>query len=88
MKLTMIFSFLLASLFSCQPKQQREAYTSLAVDEFAALLARPDVQRVDVRTVASNLGHSQTSTTLDIYAHAFDKQRRESQKTLEDVLGI
>ena len=43
---------------------------------------------VDVRTVASNLGHSQTSTTLDIYAHAFDKQRRESQKTLEDVLGI
>ena len=51
MKLTMIFSFLLASLFSCQPKQQEE-YTSLKVDDFAALIARPDVQRVDVRTVA------------------------------------
>ena len=31
-------------------------------------------QGVDVRTVASLLGHSQASTTLDIYAHAFDKK--------------
>lgn len=43
---------------------------------------------VDVRTVAANLGHSQTSTTLDIYAHAFDKQRRESQEKIESLIGI
>ena len=33
-------------------------------------------QGVDVRTVASLLGHAQASTTLDIYAHAFDKNKR------------
>ncbi len=36
-------------------------------------------QGVDVRTVASLLGHAQASTTLDIYAHAFDKNKREAQ---------
>ena len=36
-------------------------------------------QGVDVRTVASLLGHAQASTTLDIYAHAFDKNKRKAQ---------
>ena len=40
-------------------------------------------QGVDVRTVASLLGHAQASTTLDIYAHAFDKNKRKAQKNLE-----
>ena len=35
-------------------------------------------QGVDVRTVASLLGRAQASTTLDIYAHAFDKNKRET----------
>lgn len=43
---------------------------------------------VDVRTVAANLGHSQPSTTLDIYAHAFDKHKKEAQERVEEVLGI
>ena len=34
-----------------------------------------------MRTVASLLGHAQASTTLDIYAHAFDKNKRKAQKT-------
>ena len=45
-------------------------------------------QGVDVRTVASLLGHSQASTTLDIYAHAFDKKKREAQEMLGEVMGL
>ena len=45
-------------------------------------------QGVDVRTVASLLGHSQASTTLDIYAHAFDKKKREDQEKLGAVMGL
>ena len=41
----------------------------------------------DVATVAGILGHSQPSTTLDIYTHAFDKNKKavsvKSQKGLE-----
>ena len=33
----------------------------------------------DVTTVAGLLGHSQPSTTLDIYSHAFDKNKKRSQ---------
>ena len=45
-------------------------------------------QGVDVRTVASLLGHSQASTMLDIYAHAFDKKKREAQEKLGQVMGL
>lgn len=45
-------------------------------------------QGVDVRTVASLLGHAQTSTTLDIYSHAFDKNKRAAQEKLGEVLGV
>ena len=31
----------------------------------------------DVATVSGLLGHSQVSTTLDIYTHAFDEKKRE-----------
>ena len=45
-------------------------------------------QGVDVRTVASLLGHAQASTTLDIYAHAFDKNKRKAQKKLGKAIGL
>lgn len=45
-------------------------------------------QGIDVCTVASNLGHADVSTTLDIYSHAFDHSKKESQQKLEKVLGI
>lgn len=45
-------------------------------------------QGVDVRTVAGLLGHAQPSTTLDIYSHAFDKNKRAAQEKLGEVLGV
>ena len=45
-------------------------------------------QGVDVRTVASLLGYAQTSTTLDIYAHAFDKNKRKAQEKLGKAIGL
>lgn len=45
-------------------------------------------QLVDVRTVASLLGHAQASTTLDIYAHAFDKNKRKAQEKLGKAIGL
>ena len=41
-----------------------------------------------VRTVASLLGHAQASTTLDIYAHAFDKNKRKAQEKLGKAIGL
>ena len=45
-------------------------------------------QGVDVRTVASVLGHPQASTTLDIYAHAFDAHKRAASEKLRDAIGL
>ena len=45
-------------------------------------------QEVAVRTVASLLGHAQASTTLDIYAHAFDKNKRKAQEKLGKAIGL
>lgn len=47
-----------------------------------------DLHGVDVRTVASLLGHAQASTTLDIYAHAFDKNKRKAQEKLGKAIGL
>ena len=51
---------------------------------YAMLIA----QGVDVRTVAGLLGHSQPSTTLDIYSHAFDKNKRLAGQKLSEVMGL
>ena len=42
----------------------------------------------DVAAVASLLGHSQPSTTLDIYTHAFDKNKKAASETLQQSLEI
>ena len=42
----------------------------------------------DVATVAGLLGHSQVSTTLDIYTHSFDKNKKAASKTLQKGLEI
>ena len=45
-------------------------------------------QGVDVRTVAGLLGHAQPSTTLDIYSHAFDKNKKLAQQKLAEAMGL
>ena len=42
----------------------------------------------DVATVAGILGHSQPSTTLDIYTHAFDKNKKAASAELQGMLEI
>ncbi len=42
----------------------------------------------DVATVAGLLGHSQPSTTLDIYTHAFDKNKQAASRALHADLDI
>lgn len=43
-------------------------------------------ENVDAVTVAGRLGHSDTSTTLNIYAHALQKKDQEASKILGDIL--
>ena len=45
-------------------------------------------QGVDVRTVAGLLGHAQPSTTLDIYSHAFDKNKRLAGQKFSEAMGL
>lgn len=40
----------------------------------------------DIATVSSLLGHSQTSTTLNIYTHAVQKANAKALKTIENLL--
>ena len=42
----------------------------------------------DPATVAGLLGHSQVSTTLDIYTHAFDKNKRAASEKLQETLEV
>ena len=42
----------------------------------------------DVTTVAGLLGHAQPSTTLDIYSHTFDKNKREVSQKMQAGLDI
>ena len=42
----------------------------------------------DVATVSGLLGHSQVSTTLDIYTHAFDEKKREVSAEMQGKLDI
>lgn len=42
----------------------------------------------DVATVAGILGHSQPSITLDIYTHAFDKNKKAASAELQGMLEI
>lgn len=44
-------------------------------------------QNVDVRTVSNRLGHSRTSTTMDIYSHALQKTDEQAAATLENLLS-
>lgn len=42
-------------------------------------------QNVDIKTVSNRLGHSETSTTVDIYAHALEKQDAVAAESLSNM---
>lgn len=41
---------------------------------------------IDIRTVSARLGHSQTSTTMNIYAHALKEKDVTAANSLEEML--
>lgn len=45
-------------------------------------------ENIDVKTVSKRLGHSECSTTMDIYAHALQKKDEVAAITLENILNI
>lgn len=62
---------LLVSLFSCQ--QKGETFKSLSVDEFARLIAQPEMQLVDVRTVAEySEAHIPGSININVLDETFE----------------
>lgn len=59
------------ALFSCQQKES--SFKSVSVDEFAALIANPEVQLLDVRTVAEySEGHIPNSININVLDDAFE----------------
>lgn len=42
----------------------------------------------DIKTVSARLGHAQTSTTMNIYAHSFKKLDEVASDTLESMLKV
>lgn len=69
MKKSYFFLMLLSlSLMSCSFSSTKNSFESLDVEEFAAFIANPDVQLVDVRTAEEHAaGHIPGSVNIDIY---------------------
>ena len=42
--------------------------------------------KVDIKTISAILGHTQTSTTLNIYAHEIAKANATAIDTIEDII--
>lgn len=43
---------------------------------------------VDVKTVSASLGHSQVTTTLNIYAHTFEEAQAKASEAVADLLAV
>ena len=58
-------------LFSCQ--QKAEDFRTVSAEEFASLIASPEVQRVDVRTLAEySEGHIPGSLNINVLDKQFE----------------
>lgn len=63
------FCLFLSSLFSCQ---QNEGYKTVSVDEFASVISNPEVQRLDVRTLAEfSDSHIPRSININVLDDSF-----------------
>lgn len=68
---------------------KREELRYVNVHSFRHLNASMLIRNgVDVRTVSAALEHSQTSTTLNIYAHAFDEAQAKASEAIADALNL
>ena len=76
-------------LTELRPEHFRNFYADLNVHSLrhtnASLLI---ANGADVATVAGLLGHSQVYTKLDIYTHAFDKQKKAESEVFQERLEI
>lgn len=43
-------------------------------------------ENIDIKTVSERLGHAQTSTTVNIYAHSLKKNQQKASAALEQAL--
>lgn len=77
---------------SCMPKAlkrfcDKKGLRYLGIHSFRHLNASLLITSgVDVRTVSASLGHSQTSTTLDIYSHTFEAVQAQAANAVADAL--
>ena len=53
-----------SSLFSCQ---QKGDFKSVSVEDFSTLIANPEIQRLDVRTVAEYSNHTFPKASTSMY---------------------
>ena len=58
------------------PHRGRHAYATLILEA-----------GVDLAVVSKSLGHSNISTTADVYAHLTPQMRRESATVMDGILG-
>lgn len=87
MKLLTTIGLLLSALFACQQKET--AFQSLSTDEFATLIADPDVQRLDVRTVAEySEGHIPGSLNINVLDEASFGTIADSTLTKEKPVAL
>lgn len=42
----------------------------------------------DIKTISSSLGHSQVTTTLNIYAHTFEEAQAKASEAVADLLAV
>lgn len=66
------FCLVCSTFFSCLQQKNAE-FKSVSVDEFAAIIADPEVQLLDVRTVAEySEGHIPGSININVLDEAFE----------------
>ena len=65
------FASFFTTLFSCQQKEGQ--FKSVSVDDFSTLIANPEVQLLDVRTVAEySEGHVPHSININVLDESFE----------------
>lgn len=68
---------------------KRNGFPKVNVHSFIHLNASLLISNgIDVRTVSAVLGHSQTSTTLNIYAHSFAEAQAEALETVANAISF